>query len=407
MTPAPFARAVALYSLGWLVAANLVGLWLAASILWPQLGDLLSPLTFGRWAPLHLDWQLYGWCSLPLVGVLFAWFLDPAAPAAPRHAHLALAAWSLALALGGLAWLGGVTSGKPFLDWHAWTRPLLPLAMTVLWLTLARHTHRQWPRLPRRQRLLRATLLTALAFIPAVLFWTASRHVYPSINPDSGGATGSSILGASLGIISLYLAVPALLHIPSTRPLKPFLLALVATWLVYALAKKGHVSHHSSAQVAALTSLLLWIPLLPLAWRAFAWPEAARPWLYAAAAWWTFLALDGWITFLPGLSERLKFTHFLVAHAHLAMAGLVTSVNAAILVSLTTRPAPRATFWLWQLGCAVYVAAMSALGWFESAHAAELFRSEPWTQALFAARLLAGLAMTAASVRWLASHLAP
>ena len=36
----------------------------------PQLGDALGEYTYGRWAALHLNWQLYGWCSLPLVGVL-------------------------------------------------------------------------------------------------------------------------------------------------------------------------------------------------------------------------------------------------------------------------------------------------------------------------------------------------
>lgn len=69
------ATAVRRHSLGWLVAANLVGLLLAVFLLWPGLNDLLAPLTYGRWVPLHLDWQLYGWCSLPLVGVLFHYYL--------------------------------------------------------------------------------------------------------------------------------------------------------------------------------------------------------------------------------------------------------------------------------------------------------------------------------------------
>ena len=116
-TPPVFARAVALHSVGWLVAANCVGLWLAISLLWPAVGDALAPLTFGRWTPLHMNWQLYGWCALPIVGVLLAWCLqaDDAA-ASRRHAGLALGAWSAALALGGLAWLGGYVSGKLFLD---------------------------------------------------------------------------------------------------------------------------------------------------------------------------------------------------------------------------------------------------------------------------------------------------
>src|SRR5688500_13198754 len=112
----PYGRAVALHSLGWLTAANLVGLWLAIGLQWPDAGNALAPLTYGRWSPLHLDWQLYGWCSLPLVGALFAWCFDPTTSATRRHAHAALGGWSLALAFGGVAWLRGDVSGKLFLD---------------------------------------------------------------------------------------------------------------------------------------------------------------------------------------------------------------------------------------------------------------------------------------------------
>ncbi len=403
--PAPFGRTLALHSLGWLALANLVGLWLAISVLWPRVGDLLVPLTFGRWAPLHLNWQLYGWCSLPLVGSLLAWCFDPEDARGGTHARIALGAWSAALVLGGIAWLSGTTSGKPFLDWYGWSLPLLPAAMYVLWGMLALHTYRQWPRLSRLERLLRSGLVGSLFIVPLVLMWAASRTVYPSVNPDSGGATGSSILGASLGIVAIYMFLPRLLGVRSGLNPRPFIVALVASWLVYATVKRGYVSHHRPAQVLALGTMLLWIPLLPLYWARHEWSQAARPWLRAAAVWWAVLALTGWLTFLPGMSERLKFTHALVAHAHLAMAGLVTSVNAAIVVTLAARPAPPAAFWLWQVGCAVYIVSMSALGWVEVDTTADLFRSEVWTQVVFSIRLAAGLAMSAASIRWFVSTL--
>ena len=55
---------------------------------------------------------------------------------------------------------------------------------------------------------------------------------------------------------------------------------------------------------------------------------------------------------------------------------------------------------LWQAGCGLYVASMFALGWGEIEHAGSLFRSESWTEALLAVRLVAGAAMAAASIRW-------
>ena len=401
--PVPFGRAVALHSLGWLAAANLVGVWLGVSLLWPAAGDWLAPLTFGRWAPVHMDWQLYGWCSLPLVGALLYWCLDPGHAAVRRHAALALGAWSLALGLGAIGWLGGDTSGKLFLDWHGWTRPLLPLAMLVLWVVLAAHAKRRWAEGSALDRFLRGGMLALLFPVPFVLFWAVSRGVYQSVNPDSGGATGAAVLGSTLGIVTIYMLVPTFLARPAERRVSAFVWALLGSWAVFAVLDRGNVSHHVPRQYVALAVLLLWIPLLPLFWRRYRWGHGARAWFGAAAAWWAILVLTGWLTFLPGMSERLKFTHALVGHAHLAMAGLVTCVNGAILVVLTRRPAPRGVWLAWQVGCALYVVSMNVLGWSETERVAELFRSEAWTQACLAIRLAGGLAMATASLRWLAA----
>jgi cytochrome c oxidase cbb3-type subunit 1 len=399
----PFARAVAVHSLGWLVAANLVGVWLAVCLLWPAVGNLIAPFTYGRWSPLHLDWQLYGWCSLPVVGALLAWCFDLQHPRVWRHAQIALGSWSAALALGGVAWLGGTVSGKLFLDWHGWARPLLPLAMHILWALLAVHTWWRWRRLSTADRAVRTVVLVLLLIVPSLLFWSTGRAVFPSVNPDSGGSTGASLLGSTLGIITIFMLTPGFLGVASRRRTWPFVWALTASWLVFAAIDRRNVSHHATAQIIALGLLLAWIPLLAMFWSRYAWPEAARPWLRAAVVWWSLLVVTGWITFLPGISEHLKFTHALVGHAHLAMAGLLTSVNAVIMIVLTGRAAPRSVFWLWQGGCAVYVASMLVLGWVETDHIAELYRSEPWTQGLLALRLAAGVAMTAGSARWLAS----
>lgn len=407
------ARAVARHSLGWLVAANLVGVWLAVVLLWPAAGDLLAPLTYGRWMPLHLDWQLYGWTALPVVGVLLLWFLDVRWSGAARHARLALAAWSLALALGGVSWLAGRVSGKLFLDWSGLARPLLPAAMLLLWAVLAHHTASLWAGLDARGRALRAGLLALLLPVPPLLHWASGRAVFPAVNPDSGGATGSSLLGSTLGIITIFLLLPALLRVPR-RESAPAPICVIrkyvvwavlgVSWGIFAAVNHGHVSHHAPAQIAALAVLLGWIPLLAWHWLAHDWPAAARPWLLAALAWWGLLVASGWLAFLPGWSERAKFTHELVAHAHLAMAGVVTGVNAVMLTVLTRRRAPRGVFAAWQIGCAALIVALALLGWSETEHAAELFRGEAWVEALLGARLAAGLLMTGASVRWLGDY---
>lgn len=395
------ARVATRHSLFWLAAANAVGLWLAATLLWPQLGDLVAPLTYGRWMPLHLNWQLYGWCALPLVAALLHWYLDAADARALTQARFALGGWSLALALGGIAWLAGDTSGKLFLDWHGWTRGMLPAAMVVLWAVLAAHTWRRRGTLGRRELLVRGGPLVGLLAVPPVLYLASGRGYYPAVNPDSGGATGAALLGSTLGIVTLFGLLPCMLGRRRTKPAGWFLVALVASWGMFAGMRHGSVSHHLPGQIIGLGVLLVWVPLLPLYWRRFDWSNDAGRWLWAAWAWWLLLVVTGWLTFLPGLSERLKFTNGLVAHAHLAMAGLVTAVNALVLHTLGGGLSRRPAFWLWQLGCTLQVGLLLALGWVENAAAGALFRSDAWTQAIYGGRLVAGLAMAVASGLWL------
>lgn len=392
-----FSPTIERHAFGWLVAANAVGLWLAALLLWPALGQLTGPLGYGRWMPLHLDWQLYGWCALPLVGVLLAWLVAPDA-AGRLHVRLALGAWSTALLLGGISWLAGVTSGKLFLDWHGWARPLLPAAMLVLWSVLALHAWLRRGESGRAAGLARALLLLALLAVPNLLFWAAGRDVYPAVNPHSGGATGASLLGSTLAIIAIFGALPALLRVPG-RQAWWYWAALAASAGGFLAADHGDASHHAPGQIAALAVLLPWAGLLPLHLRRFAWQAAARPWLRAALAWWAVLVVTGFLVFLPGWSERLKFTNALVAHAHLAMAGLVTSLNLAILRQLRGGGTEHG-FWLWQGGCLVQVLALAALGWREAADPAALFLGDAWTQAAYGVRFAGGGAMLLASLAW-------
>ncbi|MFI5357581.1 MAG: hypothetical protein ACHQ4G_09620 [Opitutales bacterium] len=403
----PFAaNSVARHSLAWLLAANLVGLLLAALQRWPGLNEALAPLTYGRWVPLHLDWQLYGWCSLPLVGALLAWLSDPADPAAASQARWALRGWSLALALGGVSWLAGATSGKLFLDWSGWARPVLPLAMAGLWGVLALAVWRRRPGLGRGALGARVALLTGLLAVPILLFQAASREVYPSVNPDSGGATGTSLLASTLVIVAIGGLLPVLLGV-ARRPERPargawFWLAWLGAVAVCAMLGRGDVSHHAWSQILGLGTLLLWAPLGWIHYRSFAWPAAAGRWLAATGVWWVLLLLTGWLVFLPGALERAKFTDLLVAHSHLAMAGFVTSLNGVVLAALGRAPGGgRTAFAAWQIGAGAMLAILVGLGWGEIVRPADYFLGAPWIDFCLDARLAAGGLMTIASAAWM------
>ena len=408
------ARVVRRHALGWLVAANGVGLWLAALLLWPTWGDVVAPLSYGRWMPLHMNWHLYGWCAVPLIGLLLRWILVPDHQGVVTHTHIALSAWSLALVLGGISWLGGVTSGKLFLDWHGWARPLMSIAMLVLWTVLASHVWWGWSRESGWQRWSKVGIMIGLVFVPPLMWWAAGREVYPAVNRDSGGATGAALLGSTLGIVGIFGWLPRMLGVslnckseteqsPSMERAELwFWVAFGVSALVWVTIERGNSSHHDGEQIVGLGLLLVWVPLLTWWWTRQAWSESARPWLRAALVWWALLVVSGWVTFLPEVSERLKFTNALVAHAHLAMAGLVTSVNGLILNQLDPqRPLLRGMV-LWQIGSATMVAMLMIIGWFERDNTTAFFYGEAWwVETGYAVRLVAGLAMTVASVQLL------
>ena len=132
--PAASVRLAIRHALGWLVAGNAVGLWLCALQLRPSLA--VGDWTYGRWVPVHLNVQLFGWTSLPLVALLL-WIYEVDRGKAARWGATAVWAWTTALAAGALCWLDGRTSGKIFLDWRDGSLWGLVGAMTVLWLVLA------------------------------------------------------------------------------------------------------------------------------------------------------------------------------------------------------------------------------------------------------------------------------
>ena len=393
------AASVRRHSLAWLVAANAVGGLLAALLLWPDLNDPLAPLTFGRWVPLHLNWQLYGWCALPLVGVLLGHCLPPDQRGAAAG-RLALAAWSGALFLGGLTWLAGRVSGKVFLDWTSPARECWALAGFILWLVLVTQAWRRgglviwvWG------------FLLLLGAVPPLLYWAADPAVYPAVNPHSGGATGASLLGSTLAVVAIFGLLPSLLRLEPTGPAWPrnlFAVVFALSLPLYAGIGHGDASHHRPDQIIGMGSLLVWLPVVRWYARGFAWADNSWRWLRAAFVWWCLLVATGWLAFLPGLSERLKFTNAFVAHSHLAMAGLVTSLHVAVLLNLAPTRAPGArSFWLWQLGCGAHVGALLWLGWQEAMTPTLLQVRGGVADVCYGLRLLAGLAMLAASINWL------
>lgn len=402
-----FYPGVALHALAWLCAANAVGVLLALMLLVPSLNTVLAPFTYGRLIPVHLNGTLYGWCMIPLLGLLFSWYFGPGARA--RSAIIALNLWSISLGVGCLYWMFGVSSGKLFMEWRGGSRWLLSANMLVLAAVLLGRLIAK-PDPVRRRAFLKWAGWCVLLPVPVVMFLAADPAVYPPVNPDSGGATGGNLLVSSLGLVTIMWITPFLLdleHRVTARRVYSYVIIQALHYVLFAAIGHGDRSHHEVAQIVALASLVAWIPLLVMHFRRFNWPESARPWLWSFAVWGAFLVVTANIMFAPGLLEQWKFTNFLVGHTHAAMAGMLSSFNLLVLVSLNRENrighalGQRSLFWSWNTGTLLHVVALKLLGILEGRHPEWLYMRGNVTDAAYAVRLFAGLLMFGVSMLWL------
>jgi len=401
-----FQREAAGFSLFWLLAANGVGLLLASLLLFPGLGKLLGPFTYGRWMPLHMEWQLYGWCSIPLVSLLVWWIADEEERVRLQRRVLVL--WSSGLVVGGLRWLGGEASGKLFLSWYGLARFYWVYVLLAIWYILLqpwwRRGHRHWLRL---QGLMQGATLLVLFSVPIALWWTTGRDSYPPINPESGGATGHSLLASTLGIVFMFGALREWvlrLDMPPVWQRWLFWGYYGVCTMAYLGIEHGNASNEHLNQVFGLSLLCGWIPVFAVYFRGWARRPAVKPWLMSFLFWWTLLCISGVTTFLPQVLQVWKFTNGLVAHAHLAMAGMVTSFLLCLLGLFSERErvcwSNRLGFSIWNGALLLMVVVLGIQGWREGLQPEVLWMRNGMTSFLYGLRWLAGLCLFGVSLGW-------
>lgn len=398
------------HSVAWLTFANAVGVLLAMMLLFPGMNRVFDSWSYGRWIIVHVNLQLYGWCSLPLVAFLFKVYGIDREPAA-KWARPVLWVWSSALVVASVSWITGHSSGKLFLDWTGYSRVLFPVALLALWVLLAYSLRKMWGDATNASAVARGTKIVGLFLllaIPFLIYVAASPNLYPPINPDTGGPTGASQLESTLVIIAILLLLPLGLTTSKAERSR----ARNVCWWIFAAEcvlclglGRADVSHHRPTQYLSLASLLVWIPLVPAYYASFRWHANTRRWRVAFLVWWAVLVPTGWMLFLPGVLDHFKFTDGLVGHSLLAFAGFSTSLLIFILVELLGDDGWifnfAWSFYMWQISALVYVALMFTAGWREGWDPG--FTMLPGTErnVVYGLRLLVGTLMFVASIDWM------
>jgi len=398
------------HSLFWLVVANAIGVLIAILLLLPALNRQFGEWTYGRWVMVHMNLELYGWTSLPLAGFLFRVYGADRGPAA-SWCRPVLWVWSATLGVGAFSWLSGHSSGRLFLDWSGYARLLFACALIALWLLLvfalfANRNHSENANLI----VLAAKLagLVILLAVPFVIYAVSSPSTYPPVNPDTGGPTGASQLESSLAIVAVLLMLP--FGIAPRKPGKSRI--IVIAWIVLAAESilcaalgRADISHHRPAQFLSLGSLLVWLPLTPAYYAAFAWHANTRRWRLAFLWWWAALVVTGWVFFLPGVLDHFKFTDGLVGHSFVAMAGFTSSLIIFVMVQLLGDDGwifnRMRSFLLWNGSVIAYVVLMTVAGWREGFDPAFTIVPGAARNTLYTLRLITGFLMLLASLDWL------
>ena len=153
-----------------------------------------------------------------------------------------------------------------------------------------------------------------------------------------------------------------------------------------------------------MASLLLWVPVLPAYFDSFDWPAHTKRWRNACFFWWGLLVVSAWMIFLPGPLDHFKFTDTLVGHAHMAMAGFVSSLNIFLLVALLGESGrgfnTAWAFFAWQAGTLGYVIIMFLAGCMEASDPAFTIIPGATRNVLYGLRLVCGGLMLAAAWHW-------
>lgn len=410
----PGVAGATLHALFWLVFGNAIGVMIAILLLLPALNPWLGEWTYGRWMMVHMNTALYGWCGLPMLGFLFTVYgADRGSISVWCRPILWL--WSAALAVGSVSWLEGHSSGKLFLDWSGYARIFFPLAMVALWVLLAVSLvrTRKHAANSRVAQVTKIAGLVVLLAVPFAIYFASSPTVYPAVNPDTGGPTAASQLESSLGVVLIMLLLPfGITHRTATRTLMVAgsWCVLVLECTVCALLGRADISHHRPAQWIGLGSLLVWLPMMPAYYAAFAWNDATRKWRAAFLCWWSALVVSGWAFFLPGVLDRFKFTDGLVGHSLTAVAGFLTALLIFVMAQLLGENDAWIfkrtwSFWAWNLGVLAYVVVMTVAGWIEGGDPAFTIVPGAARNGMYVMRLLTGVAMLAASIDWFVAAL--
>jgi cytochrome c oxidase cbb3-type subunit 1 len=372
----------------WLVLASLVGLLEAARLVDPGVLADHAFLTFGRLRPVHTMTMLFGWASMALIGLGFyvvaksAWLpmSKPMRRGELILSNLALFLCNAGVVVGAVAMCAGdVNSGREYREW-----PWYAMAPTFVGIAIVGVL---FYRLVARRAV--EGIYISCWFILAACFWIAIvvlmgyQTIWKAGIADRivdgyyiHNAVGMWFTPLAVGIT--YYALPKLLN----KPIYSYALGVLGffTHLVfYTLIGTHHYLFTPLPMALQTTAVIFSVAMIVPVWastgnflltmkgeRLAISHSYSLPFIFVGVVGYGLASLQGTGEALRVVQEQLHFTHYTVAHAHLAMVGFVSFLIWGCVYGLVPRMTGREPpirlvsihFWLALAGIAIYVVAL-------------------------------------------------
>ncbi|MGC5326385.1 cbb3-type cytochrome c oxidase subunit I [Brevibacillus sp. SYSU BS000544] len=334
----------------WLLLGMTFGLILAIKYVWPDflvVGPLQKYLQYGRIRPVHTKMVLYGWLSTAQVAGLF--YVIPKLTRTPlQHPRLALIAghlWNVFNGVGVITLMLGYTTAIEYAE-YLWPIDIVLFAlfagvMFICFRTIANRKEKQ--------------LYVSLWYFMGSLIWFPLLYLVGNLPngvisgiPQALAAWffGHNIVGlwfTTVGVGFLYYLLPKL----TKNPLYSHKLSLIGFWTIATFYVWNGPHHLQNGPIpnwimkaGTIPSILLIIPVWTVLANVFGtmkgkWQlvsdSVPLKFMLTGSLFYLITCLQGPFQSLMGPSAVIKFTNWIVGHAHMPLFGGFTFINFALI----------------------------------------------------------------------------
>ncbi|MCU0657705.1 MAG: cytochrome-c oxidase, cbb3-type subunit I [Polyangiaceae bacterium] len=381
-------------SVGWGLVGMLVGVIIAAQLLWHQL-NFLPELTFGRLRPLHTNAVIFAFVgNMMFAGVYYSTQrLLKARMANDTLSKVHFWGWQGIIVSAALTLPLGFTQGKEYaeLEWP------IDVAIAGIWVAFAINFF--WTLAKRREK----HLYVAIWFYIATILTVAMLHIFNSLSIPLAGLKSYSVYAGvqdalvqwwyGHNAVAFFLTTPILgimyYFVPKAaeRPVYSYRLSIIHFWalvFMYIWAGPHHLLYTAlpvwAQTLGMIFSLMLWAPswggmingLLTIrgAWNKLR-EDPVLKFFAAGITFYGMATFEGPLLSIKSVSALAHYTDWIIGHVHTGALGWNGLMAAGMFYWLVPRlfktrlhsvSMANAHFWLATVGILLYMTSMWAAG---------------------------------------------